>query len=120
VALFLSLPLPCVLCFLWLYSHRIPPLPGNQSTVISGVMVVVGSWGVEEDEQCWETAPCFGVLCFDPWHFKCLQSSHWVNCNWTLASQRHLHIGPWFLISFTFDKNQPYTLIIVRLRPWFR
>jgi hypothetical protein len=61
VALLLSLP-PCVLCFLWLYSHRIPPLPGNQSTVIAGVMVAVGSRGVEEDEQYCETAP-FLVFC---------------------------------------------------------
>jgi len=51
-----------VLCFLRLYSHRIPPLPGNQSTVITGVMVAAGSWSVEEDEQCWETAP-FLVFC---------------------------------------------------------
>jgi len=60
--LFYCLFPPCVLCFLWLYSHRIPPLPGNQSTVIARVMVAVGSRGVEEDEQCCETAPFF-VFC---------------------------------------------------------
>jgi hypothetical protein len=60
-SLFLSSS-PRVLCFLWLYSHIIPPLPGNKSTVIAGVMVAVGSWGAEEDEQCWETAPFFCVL----------------------------------------------------------
>jgi hypothetical protein len=51
-----------ILCFLQLYSHRIPPLPGNQSTVIARVMVAASSWSVEEDEQCWETAP-FLVFC---------------------------------------------------------
>jgi len=67
-SLFLSSS-PRVLCFLWLYSHRIPPLPGNKSTVIAGVMVAVGSWGAEEDEQCWETAPFFCVLILHILHF---------------------------------------------------
>jgi len=39
---FVSLP-SRVLCFLRLYSHRIPPLLGNQSTVIAGAMVAAGS-----------------------------------------------------------------------------
>jgi hypothetical protein len=44
-----------------------------------------------------------GHLCFDPWQFEFLQSSPWVNCNWNPASQRHLHIGPWVLISCKVD-----------------
>jgi hypothetical protein len=57
-------------------------------------------------------------LRFEPWHFEVLQSSPWVNYNWTPASQRHLHIGPWDLISCNFDQNQPYTLIVFQLSPW--
>ena len=67
--LFLVSFFPLVLAFLWLYSHRIPPLPGNKSTVIAGVMVAVGSWGAEEDEQCWETAPFFVIWSFTFWIF---------------------------------------------------
>ncbi|KAJ6858206.1 hypothetical protein NC652_040691 [Populus alba x Populus x berolinensis] len=40
---FLPLFRPVIPCFLRLYSHSIPPLQGNQSTVIAGVMVAVGS-----------------------------------------------------------------------------
>lgn len=34
---------PVIPCFLRLYSHSIPPLPGNQLTVIAAVMVAAGS-----------------------------------------------------------------------------
>jgi hypothetical protein len=41
--------------------------------LIAGVMVAVGGWTVEEDEQCLQTAPFLvfnGYFHFDPWSFK--------------------------------------------------
>jgi hypothetical protein len=55
--------------FLYLYSQRMPPLQGNKSTVIAGVMAVHPFFrSGEEDEQCW-------------WPFAFWSFPFWKFCN---------------------------------------